>query len=197
MTLTASAATADGRTDAEVMAGSLSDPEDFGCLFDRHAATVYRYLARRVGDHDAQDLLSEVFTVAFRLRARYDLDRPDALPWLYGIATNLLRRYRRTERADYRLLARTGVDPLDSQADHADDVAVRLTAQVNARAVAGVLARLTARERDVLLLVAWGGLSYDEVARALDIPLGTVRSRLNRARGRLRAALPDLEGLPL
>lgn len=183
------------RTDAEIIAASLTDPEAFGTVFDRHAGTVFGYLARRIGDHAADDVLSEVFTTAFRLRSRYDLDRPHALPWLYGIATNLLHRHRRTERAHYRVLSATGVDPLAVLTDHADDVALRVTAEMEARAVAGALAVLTTKERDVLLLLVWGGLSYEQIALALDLPVGTVRSRLNRARQRLRAALGhDSEG---
>lgn len=179
-------------TDAEVVAASVRRPEAFAALYDRHAATLYRYLDRRVPSLDAEDLVSEVFATAFRLRGRYDPARPDALPWLYGIATNLLHRHRRSERTHYRLLARTGVDPLEP--DHAEQVALRVTAGTQARAVAAALAGLTAKERDVLLLVAWAGLDHEGVSTALGIPPGTVRSRLNRARTRLRAALGDAEG---
>jgi RNA polymerase sigma factor (sigma-70 family) len=157
-------------------------------LFDRHSAEVHRYLARRVGSDTAEDLLSETFLIAFRQRGRYDLTRHDARPWLYGIATNVLRRYQRVERANYRVLARTGVDPL-AGLDHAGDVAGRVTAAAQARQVAAAVAGLTAKERDVLLLTVWAGLSYEDVAEAVGVPVGTVRSRLNRARTRLREAL--------
>jgi len=175
-------------SDATVIEESRADPERFAEIYDRHADVIHAYLARRVGTIVADDLSSDTFLVAFRLRGRYDVDRPDARPWLYGIATNLLRRHQRTERASYRALARTGVDPLAGR-DHADDVVLRVTAETDARAVAAALARLTVKERDVLLLFAWAGLAYEQIAEALDIPVGTVRSRLNRGRERLRQAL--------
>ncbi|MGW4383336.1 RNA polymerase sigma factor [Kitasatospora sp. NPDC004531] len=175
--------------DAEVIGASLAAPDRFGEIYDRHAAAVHRYLARRVGAVVADDLTSETFLSAFRIRGRYDRGRSDARPWLYGIATNLLHRHQRTERSGYRALARSGVDPLAAADDHADAVAARVTAGAQAREIAGVLARLTAKERDVLLLFAWAELTYHEIAEALRIPDGTVRSRLNRARRRLHTAL--------
>lgn len=176
--------------DAAVIEASRADPQRFAEIYDRHSVTIHRYLARRVGTSFADDLASETFLVAFRLRERYDLSHEQALPWLYGIATNLLRRHHRTERANYRVLARSGRDPL-AGLDHAEEVVLRVAAEVQSRAVAAALARLTAKERDVLLLFAWAGLAYEEIATALDIPTGTVRSRLNRARGRLRDVLDD------
>jgi RNA polymerase sigma-70 factor (ECF subfamily) len=176
-------------TDAELIRRSVEAAEVFAAVFDRHAPTVHRYLARRAGVAAAEDLLAETFLAAFEGRARYDTARADALPWLYGIATNVLRRARRDELRLYRALARTGVDP--DEACPADGVAARVDAAAATAALAGVLAELTAGDRDVLLLVAWGGLRQDEVAVALDLPLGTVKSRLHRARSRLRAALPD------
>jgi len=175
-------------SDAALIEASWADGERFAEVYDRHADVIHAYLARRVGTVVADDLNSETFLLAFRLRARYDLARADARPWLYGIATNLVRRHRRTENAGYRALARTGVDPM-AGLDHAEEVVLRLTAQVEGRVVAAALARLTAKERDVLLLFAWTGLSYEQIAEGLDIPIGTVRSRLNRARERLRRAL--------
>lgn len=175
-------------TDAALIHRSRQDPELFGGLFDRHATEIHRYLARRIGSRCADDLTSETFLVSFRLRGRYDLTRDDARPWLYGIASNLLRRHHRAERAHYRALARTGVDPL-AEPDHADDVVDRVSATTLARQVATALGCLTAKERDALLLFAWTGLSYQDIADALGIPVHTVRSRLNRARTRLREAL--------
>ncbi|MFC8716626.1 RNA polymerase sigma factor [Kitasatospora sp. NPDC057198] len=187
----APARTDGGDSDAEVIRASLADPDRFGGIYDRHAEAVHRYLARRVGTAFADDLASETFLSAFRIRGRYDPERADARPWLYGIATNLLRRHRRTERSGYRAMARSGVDPLEAGEadDHADTVADRVTAAARAAETADALARLTAKERDVLLLFAWAELTYPEIAEALGIPLGTVRSRLNRARRRLRTAL--------
>jgi RNA polymerase sigma-70 factor (ECF subfamily) len=181
--------TGDGRpTDADLIRASLATGEAFAGLFDRHAPAVHRYLARRAGTAAADDLLAQTFLVAFEGRDRYELDRADALPWLYGIATNVLRRARRDEVRLYRALARTGTDP--DVASPADGVAARVDAAAATATLAGVLAELPAGDRDVLLLVAWGGLRQDEVAAALGLPAGTVKSRLHRARSRLRAVLP-------
>lgn len=176
-------------TDAELIRASLLAGEAFAELFDRHAATVHRYLARRVGTAAAEDLLAETFLVAFEQRTRYDTARAAALPWLYGIATNLLRRAHRDEVRLYRALARSGPDP--DVACPADRVADQVDAAATTAALAGVLAQLSDGDRDVLLLVAWAGLGQDEVAAALGLPIGTVKSRLHRARARLRAALPE------
>jgi RNA polymerase sigma-70 factor (ECF subfamily) len=165
--------------------------DEFATVFDRHAGAVHRYLARRIGTGIAEDLTAETFLVAFRQRDRYDLSRPNALPWLYGIATNLLRGHRRAEVRQYRALARAEADVV-AEPD-TDGVDARIAAAAANRRLASVLARLSAGERDVLLLIAYEELEYAEVARALDVPIGTVRSRLHSARKRLRAALPDLD----
>ncbi|GAA3219909.1 RNA polymerase sigma factor [Dactylosporangium siamense] len=175
--------------DNELIRHSLDDPDAFGGIFDRHAPAIHGYLARRVGHSVADDLNAETFLVAFRRRARYDLAQPDARPWLFGIATNLVHRQRRTELRHYRALARVGVDPIDDQDER---VVARAAATAAHRRIAAVLARLSTGERDVLLLLAWQDLGYADIAAALDIPIGTVRSRLNSARKRLRHALIDL-----
>jgi RNA polymerase sigma-70 factor (ECF subfamily) len=174
--------------DGVVISESLATPERFGEIYDRHATAIQHYLARRVGTVVADDLASETFLSAFRVRGRYDQSRDDARPWLFGIATNLAHRHQRTERANYRALARSGIDPLDV-GDHAESVASQVTASAQVKDIAEVLAHLTAKERDVLLLFAWAELSYEEIAGALEIPVGTVRSRLNRARQRLQSTL--------
>jgi RNA polymerase sigma factor (sigma-70 family) len=176
-------------SDAEVIDASRVQPGEFATLFDRHATVIRDYLARRVGPQQAEDLTGETFLVAFSKRDKYDRSRPDALPWLYGIASNLIRQRRRAEVRQLRALARTGVDPVF--ADHADSVSARVTAQASTRALAGALAKLTAGERDVLFLAAWADLSYEELAAGLDIPVGTVRSRLSRARAKVRAAVEE------
>ncbi len=173
-------------TDAELMRRSATDPELFATIFERHFATIYRYLYRRVGASLADDLASQTFTEAFARRARYDTQWPLALPWLYGIASNLLRRHHRTERRQLRAYARVGTDPI---ADDLSPLLDRLDAQVSGPRLAEALARLNARDRDVLLLFAWADLSYREIAYALDIPIGTVRSRLNRSRRAMRERL--------
>ena len=177
--------------DHDLIRLSAADPETFGQIFDRHAATIHRYLARRIGWTLADDLTGETFLIAFRNREKYDMSHADSRPWLYGIAANLLRGHQRAEVRLYRALARTGVDPVyDSSADSD----ARVAAADDVRALAGVLAKLPAGERDVLTLIAQAQLSYPEVARALDIPVGTVRSRLHSARKRIRSALPELAG---
>ncbi|MFF4351952.1 RNA polymerase sigma factor [Streptomyces sp. NPDC001530] len=173
--------------DAEVVAQSLEQPELFARLYDRYASDIHRYAARRLGTGAADDITAETFLIAFRTRARYDTDRPNARPWLYGIAGNLIGKQRRAEVRALRALARTGHDTVaESWTDLADD---RVTAQSAHAPLAGALAALPAGDRHVLLLVAWADLTYAEVAEALRIPVGTVRSRLNRARRKVRSAL--------
>ncbi|MCX4582982.1 RNA polymerase sigma factor [Streptomyces sp. NBC_01481] len=175
--------------DAAVIAGSLERPELFAELYNRYAPDIHRYVARRLGDGAADDITSDTFLSAFRTRSRYDLGREHARPWLYGIAANLIGKQRRTEVRALKALARTGHDPVtESWVDHADD---RVTAQAVHVPLAGALAGLSTGDRHVLLLVAWADLGYQEVAEALSIPVGTVRSRLNRARKKVRAALGE------
>ena len=172
-------------SDAAVITASLADPGRFGAIFDRHATIVFRYLVRRVGVDEADSLLGDVFRVAFEKRAAYDAERPNARPWLYGIATNLLAHHRRTEArrisATARLLARRPASD-----DTNDQVVERLDAEALWSHVADAVAALPEGERDALLLFVWEELSYDEIASALEVPVGTVRSRLNRARENLR-----------
>lgn len=172
-------------------------PDEFTTLYDRHARDLFGFCARRVGPDVAEDLVAATFLTAYERRHRYDHTRGAALPWLYGIATNLLRRHRRDELRSYRLLARTGVDPLagvfPSVDGHAQRTEERTDAGVRARSVAGALAALPARQREVLLLYAVGELEYGEIAEALGIPLGSVQSALHRARTKLRAALAASE----
>jgi RNA polymerase sigma factor (sigma-70 family) len=179
--------------DASVIERSVTEPERFALVFDRHGAHIHRYLARRVGQQAADDLVGETFLTAFRKRSRYDTSYPDARPWLYGIATNLVGQHRREELRRYRLAKLVGPDRFG--ADHADRVLAEVTSQ-SMRAVLGdALVGLAPGDRDVLLLIAFEELTYEEVARALDIPLGTVRSRLHRARSQLRDALAETEAI--
>ncbi len=173
--------------DGEVIRSSLADPERFAVLFDRYARQVHRYVSRRLGTQLADDIVGETFLVAFRRRETYDPERTLARPWLYGIATTLVARHRRSEERFLRALQRTGTDPLPEPM--AETVVRRVAAGAQERALGGALARLPRGDRDVLLLVAWADLSYEETAQTLGIPLGTVRSRLHRARRRLREAL--------
>jgi RNA polymerase sigma-70 factor (ECF subfamily) len=176
-------------SDAVLIGDSLRRPERFGAVFDRHYEAIHGYAVRRLGPGLADDIASETFLIAFDRRTRYDLGQPDAAPWLYGIASNLLSRHRRTEVRRYRALARAGVDA--TVEGHGDGVARRVDAHAVRSRLAAALAELDRRDREVLLLVAWADLSLDETARALGIPAGTARSRLHRARTRTRRALTD------
>ncbi|MGW0432470.1 RNA polymerase sigma factor [Micromonospora sp. NPDC003197] len=174
-------------TDAAIIERSVRDPERFAVIFDRHAPYIHRYLARRLGSGIADDLVAETFLAAFRRRKRFDTTYSDARPWLYGIATNLVSQRRREEEREYRL--RQAYVPTASEASHADRVATVVTAQSLRQTLFDALAKLSDGDRDVLLLIAWEELTYDQVAAALAIPVGTVRSRLNRARKLLRETL--------
>jgi RNA polymerase sigma-70 factor (ECF subfamily) len=178
-------------TDGEVIAGSVDDPEAFVAIFERHFREIHRYLTRRVGGELADDLAAEAFAEAFRVRARYRPLTPDARPWLYGIAANLLYKHRRGEARRLRSLART---PAEAAHDDADGALDRVAAAALAPRVAAALRGLGARDREVLLLFAWAELGYAEIAAALAIPIGTVRSRLSRARAQVRRELGDDDG---
>lgn len=169
-------------SDRSVILRSLEEPRAFGELFDRHARTIHRFITRRADAVVADDVVSETFLRAFEQRTRFDVEREDALPWLFGIAVNVLRRHR---HVDLRFVPE---DP--ERADDRDHVAAtgrRIDAERQLRVVLAAVRRMPARTRDVVLLHAWGGLSDDQVAEALRIPVGTVKSRLSRARATLRA----------
>ena len=180
-------------SDAALIEESLTDLDRFGAIFDRHAQAIFRFLARRIGPDDAGDLLADVFLAAFEARVRYDGSHGSALPWLYGISSNLLRKHFRRCASELRRLERVARDgPLR---DHADAVTARVDAHAQLRGLAKLLHELPAGERDTLLLHAWEELTYDEIAGALGIPVGTVRSRLNRVRRRLRADTDEIDGV--
>ncbi|MBO0868959.1 MAG: RNA polymerase sigma factor [Micromonosporaceae bacterium] len=175
--------------DHEIVERSRREPEVFALLFGRYAAALHRYLARRIGTQDAQDVLGDTFLEAFRERHRYDPARQEVRPWLYGIATNRLGRYRRAELKQLRILQRTGRDPVLAEPPFTERSDARVGAGAVRQQLAGALHRLPAGQRDALLLVAWAQLGYQEVAQALGVPVGTVRSRISRARAVLRDAL--------
>jgi RNA polymerase sigma-70 factor (ECF subfamily) len=176
-------------SDAALIADSLHDPAHFGPIFDRHATVLHRYLVRRIGADEADGMVGEVFRIAFEKRHSYDLERPTARPWLYGIATNLLAKHRRSESRRLHAVARLAAQRLPP-ADLADHVTSSVDASVAWEGVAAAVAGLPEPERDALVLHVWEGLPYEEVAAALGIPVGTVRSRMNRARRRLRELAP-------
>lgn len=177
-------------TDADLVRRSLTEPEAFVGLFDRHHDRLCAFLRGRVDADLADDLAAQAFTDAFDRRASYDLSFPDAGPWLFGFALNLLRRHRRTEARRWRAYARSVATQPRAQAGEEETID-RLAAGEAAARAARALAELPPHERDALLLLAWAELSYEEIARALGVPVGTVRSRLSRARAHLRARLAD------
>ena len=174
-------------SDAELAAGFRRDPELFTAVYDRYFRAVYRYVAGRVDVHVAEDIAAETFCVALGLRDRFDPGRGGLRPWLFGIATNLVARHHRHEARHYRALARTGTVP--AAASHEDRVVAAVAAGRLQPQLIEALAALSQGERDVVLLVALGQLSHDEVAQALGISPGTVGSRLSRARKRLHTAI--------
>lgn len=169
-------------TDAEVIRESLTRPALFAELYDRHHAVIHRFAARRIDGDVADDLASETFLVAFEQRREFDQGWEDALPWLFGIATNLLHRHRRREARIWKAVQASDSEGWTQIEDGP------LQAELTVKAMAPAIRRLPERDRDALLLYAWGDLDYEGVARALGIPVGTVRSRLNRARRSLRAS---------
>jgi len=173
-------------TDSEIIRRSRDTPAAFAELYDRHAAIIHRYASRRIGEA-ADDIMSETFLVAFERRAAFDENVMDARPWLYAIATTLLKKHRRQEARAWRgLVAGGAAEQADADQDAVNGHDDRLDAAIGIRRLATAIRRMPARDRDALLLYAWGDLDYEGVARALDVPVGTVRSRLNRARRQLR-----------
>jgi RNA polymerase sigma-70 factor (ECF subfamily) len=155
-------------------------------LFDRYARVVLRFLLRRVDPGDADALLGEVFRIAFQRREAFDLTRDSARPWLYGIASNLVAKRHRSAARRLRATASVAAQRATDSTDPAD---LAISSMENARSferVVDAVGSLPHADREVLLLYAWEQLSYEEIAATLDLPVGTVRSRLHRARRRLR-----------
>lgn len=173
-------------SDAAAIAASLDRPACFGTIFDRHATVLHRYLVRRIGPDEADSMVGEVFRIAFEKRHSFELDRPSARPWLYGIATHLLAKHWRREARRLQATARLAAQQQIGVTDIAEQVSTRTDAADLWSRVAATVASLPQRERDALILHVWEGLAYDQVADALGVPVGTVRSRIHRARGRLR-----------
>jgi RNA polymerase sigma-70 factor, ECF subfamily len=167
-------------TDAQAIEASFLEPEVFAVLFDRHFDAVHGYAQRRVGPDLADEIAAEAFTRAFDQRQRYDTSREDARPWLLGISANLLRRHWRSERRRLDAYGRS------SGAANGAELHPPLAAEL-----AAALKALPRREREPLLMLAWADLSYEEIAVALAVPVGTVRSRISRARARLHG--PNLD----
>jgi RNA polymerase sigma factor (sigma-70 family) len=177
-----SALTVEPETDGTLIERSARGrPDAFVEVVSRHELTVHAFLSRRAGPQVAADLLGEVWVRAFAGRAGYDPAYPDARPWLFGIARNVLRAHWRSRQNA------SPADPLtDLAEDPWDEVIDRLDSAGQAQALAAAIRALPPAERDVLLLVAWEQLTPAQAARALGVPAGTARSRLHRARAALR-----------
>jgi RNA polymerase sigma-70 factor (ECF subfamily) len=162
------------------------DGAAFGILFERHADRIYNYCFRRTADWAlAEDLTSATFLLAWRGHGRESLQAESALPLLYGIATNVLRNQRRSLKRRREAIARLPLARAD-EPDFAEEAATRLDDRAAMRQLLGLFSRLPRREQDVIALCDWSGLSYEDIAEALGIPIGTVRSRLARGRRRMR-----------
>jgi RNA polymerase sigma-70 factor (ECF subfamily) len=174
-------------SDADLIAASLAEPEHFTAVFDRHSAEILRYVYARLGPDLAEDVTAETFLAAFGCRDRYDGAWSDARPWLYGIAVRQIRRHRRVEARRLRLLRSALADgPAE---DHSERAAERVTAQRLGPRLTAAVAALPRRDRELLLLFAWGELSYAEAAAALGTTTSAVKARLHRIRVRMRQQL--------
>ena len=174
------------QTDAEIFRRSIRDPDAFREIFERHAAAVHAYARKRIGVTAGEEILAQTFLTAFEKRTRFDTSYASARPWLLGIATNLIRHHLREEREHLTALRRIG--PERSAAPIEDDA--RLDADRMRPTLIDALLALTDDDRETFLLLALGQLTYEEVASALTIPIGTVRSRIHRARSHLRERIP-------
>ncbi len=172
---------------ARVRAG---DGEAFGVLYERHVSAVYNFCFRRTAHvSSAEDLSSAVFVEAWELRERTELTRHSALPWLLGVAHNLLRNHWRSARRRRAALQRLPV--VEATEDHAGAVAERIDAERRMRAVRAAVDRLPEREQRVIELCVWSGLAPAEAAEVLGVAVGTVHSRLHRGRARLAAMVRE------
>lgn len=176
--------------DHTVVERSCDEPDLFALLYDRYFCDLYRYLAARLGSEHTEDLVADTFLIAFNSRSAYDPARGAVRSWLYGIATNVVARHRRREGR--RLNALSKVAPEATAEGHEDRVATRLAARACRPELVRGMKELSVGDRDVVFLMVFGGLGYEEIAAALDIPVRTVGSRANRARRKLRSALGDV-----
>jgi RNA polymerase sigma-70 factor (ECF subfamily) len=176
---------------ARVRAG---DPDAFGMLFDECGRAVYNLAFRMTGNWSAaEEVVSLTFLEAWRLRGTVQRAGGSLRPWLLGIAVNVTRNAARASRRHQAAVGR--LPPAPVIPDFADDLAGRIDDAVRLRAVRSAIARLGRGEQEVLALCVWSGLDYAAAARALGVPVGTVRSRLSRARARLaKLAAADQAG---
>ena len=177
-----------GTTDQELWTAAVGgDAEAFGVLFERHSRAVYNFAFRSTANWAAaEDIAADVFLIAWRRRSEvvFTNETGSVLPWLLGVATNHLRNQRRGKRRADAAIAR--LDAREAQPDFSDEILGRMADEAHMAEVLAVVEQLQDHERDVLALCAWAGLDYTEAAIALQVPVGTVRSRLSRARARVR-----------
>ena len=178
-------------TDAEVISASFDNPAAFAELFERHASVLGAYLVRRVGKADGESLLGESFRIAFESRHRFDQTRSDARPWLYGIGSNLVMKHFRSQQRHVNAMSRLTVRIVDLETPFDESITENSHWVELWNRVAPGLDDLQTRDREVVMLYVFGGLSYSDIAAALEIPVGTVRSRLNRARRSMRRLAED------
>jgi RNA polymerase sigma factor (sigma-70 family) len=165
------------------------DPDAFGVLFDEYAHTVYNLGFRLTADWSAaEEVVSLTFLEAWRLRGRIGPGVEPLRPWLLGIAVNVSRNLARASRRHQAALSRLPPPPLVP--DFAEELAGRLDDQARLREIGKALGALRRGERDVIALCVWSQLDYATAARALGVPVGTVRSRLSRARRKLSKLVP-------
>jgi len=170
------------------------DAEAFGALFARHRDRVYTYCFRRTGSWSAaEDALSVVFMETWRRRHDVQVIEESLLPWLFAVANNISRNVERSRRRYANLL--NSLPNVGSIEDHADDVAARVDDERQMRTVLVALHTLGRLDQDVIAMCDWEGLSYEEASAALGVPVGTVKSRLSRARKRLRELLIEVPQL--
>ncbi|MGJ5826357.1 RNA polymerase sigma factor [Streptomyces ossamyceticus] len=162
------------------------DPSAFAELFDAYARAVYNHAFRLTADWStAEDVMAATFMEAWRLRDKVDEEGGSLRPWLLGIATNTARNQYRSNRR-YRAAAQAAAAAERSVPDHAEEVADRLDGRQRLATALTALAKLRRPEREVIALCLGEGLDYEAAAEALGIPVGTVASRLSRARRKLR-----------
>jgi RNA polymerase sigma factor (sigma-70 family) len=178
-------------SDAEIIEASFENPELFAVVFERHYRDIYRFVTAAVGHTDGPDLAGEVFLRAFATRQRYRPSYPSARPWLWGIAANLIRDYFRSRARRERAFRRVPPPP-DFEPDPSEDSVQRLAAEAERPKLVLAMKLVRREDAEVLLLFALAGLSYAEIAEALGIAEGTVRSRLSRTRSKLRNLIPAI-----
>ena len=175
--------------DSELIERSACQPDAFGAIFNRHFDAILGYCVRRVGRVRGEDVAGDVFRWAFENRHRFDLTHDDARPWLCGIARNLVRGALRSSGRQWLAYDRWLTRELLDGTDVATGVAAAVDAQHDAAAVMEILELRPVEEVETLLLFAWEQLTYAQIAEVLEIPVGTVRSRLHRVREHLQDVL--------